>query len=153
MYGAADTRAFTVKDVMDIQNNIKGGALIWENVPSVQEDYLRELTLALEQAGYYVSLCRRDASIIGNAQERTRVFLCAVLNGPISIPKVVVKQMDYVAIGGGAAKSQRTQSLNDESTWGKGKVPVKKTAVTVFTRHNEDKEQGQAAGWPRARNY
>ena len=56
MHGAADSRAFTVRDVMDIQNNIKGDALIWENVPSVPEDYLRELTLALEQAGYYVSL-------------------------------------------------------------------------------------------------
>ena len=62
------------------------------------EDYLRELTLALEQAGYYVSLCRRDASIIGNAQVQTRVFLCAVLNGPISIQKVEVNKMKHVAI-------------------------------------------------------
>jgi len=97
MHGAADSRAFTVRDVMDIQNNIKGDALVWDNVPSVPEDYLRELTLALEQAGYYVSLCRRDASIIGNAHVRTRVFLCAVLNGPISIQKVVVNKLKHVA--------------------------------------------------------
>jgi len=98
MLGAADPRAFTIKDVLNIQAEIRGDALIFENVGSTPQEHLSSLQNALEELGYYVSQCRRDASTIGNAQVRTRVFLCAIQGGPISIQKVVKDRLDFVPI-------------------------------------------------------
>jgi site-specific DNA-cytosine methylase len=99
MRGAADSRAFTVQDVLTIHANVKGDALIFENVGSTPQHHLAALQAGLEELGYHVSQCRRDASVIGNAQVRTRVFLCAIQGGPISIQKMVPRKLKCVAVG------------------------------------------------------
>ena len=97
--GAADPRVFTVDDVMRVLSRLDAKTMVFENVPSVPSAYLAALETALERAGYHVTLSHLDASTLGNAQVRTRLFMCAMQRGPCPLRKVAAGTVPSKSVG------------------------------------------------------